>query len=315
MSDYYTKSETSSNVELDVKFETKADLSAIPTKTSELTNDSEYVTAPELSAQLAVKRDITDMRARGVPQNTNSLSWFNIKYRTTTENAYYYDEGRWESGVTTRVYATSTSQVFELQRWIESQWTSLGTFSLDSNFEATITHEGVTYSITGYVGEIVTSNELPTKTSELTNDSGFITSADIIIKRDLNDLNIYIDPMAEHTPIEVTVWHTSEISTLYTLNWVGTSWYYTDDVTSIQIYFDDYSNSYILNGSIQDMGGTTRGISKSFDLTSPFWSMDFETQYFYKIEVASIKAHIVTREYVDSRLSALEARIAALEGN
>jgi len=156
---------------------------------------------------------------------------------------------------------------------------------------------------------------IPTNTSQLSNDSGFITSADIITKRDLNDLNIYIDPMVEHTPIEVTVWHTSEISTLYTLNWDGSSWYYTDGATSIQIYFDNYSNSYILNGSIQDMGGTTHIINKSFDLTSPFWSVDFETQYFYKIEVASVKAHIVTREYVDSRLSALEARIAALEGN
>lgn len=34
VSSYYTKNETSSNVELDAKFDTKADLSAIPTKTS-----------------------------------------------------------------------------------------------------------------------------------------------------------------------------------------------------------------------------------------------------------------------------------------
>lgn len=84
--------------QLDSAISGKADLSAIPTKTSELSNDSEYVTAPELSAQLAVKRDITDMRARGVPQNNNSESWFSISDGTTTENARYYDEGRWESG-------------------------------------------------------------------------------------------------------------------------------------------------------------------------------------------------------------------------
>lgn len=63
--------------------------------------------------------------------------------------------------------ATSTSWVFELQKLIESQWLSLGTFSLDGNFEATITYEGATYSITGYVGEIVTSNQLTSQIAAL----------------------------------------------------------------------------------------------------------------------------------------------------
>ena len=167
----------------------KADLSAIPTNTSQLSNDSGFIT----SADIITKRDISDMRVKGVPQNTNTQSWFTIKYGTTTENAWYYDEGRWESGVTTRVYATSTSQVFELQRLIESQWTSLGTFSLDSNFEAAVTYDDVTYSITGYVGDIVANSDIPTKTSDLSNDSGFITSADVITKRGLYDMDVYAE--------------------------------------------------------------------------------------------------------------------------
>ena len=167
----------------------KADLSAIPTNTSQLSNDSGFIT----SADIITKRDISDMRVKGVPQNTNTQSWFTIKYGTTTENAWYYDEGRWESGVTTRVYATSTSQVFELQRLIESQWTSLGTFSLDINFEATVTYDSVTYSITGYVGDIVANSDIPTKTSDLSNDSGFITSADVITKRGLYDMDVYAE--------------------------------------------------------------------------------------------------------------------------
>lgn len=208
------------------------------------------------------------------------------------------------------------ASIFSLQKMVDEQWTDVGEFTLDSNAEATITYEGVTYSITGYIGNLVVNSELPTKTSDLTNDSGFITSADIITKRDLNDLNIYVDPVVAYTPIEVTVWHTSVISTPYTLNWNGsTSWLYTDDGTSIQIYFDNYSNNYVIAGHIQDMGGTSRIVNGSFDLAPPLWSANIETEYFYKIEVASIKAHIVTREYVDSRLSALEARIAALEDN
>lgn len=50
VSSYYTKSETSSNVELDAEFETKADLSAIPTKTSDLSNDSGFITANDIPA-------------------------------------------------------------------------------------------------------------------------------------------------------------------------------------------------------------------------------------------------------------------------
>lgn len=140
-------------------------------------------------------------------------------------------------------------------------------------------------------------------------DGRFAVDSELSAKRDLNDLNIYADPMAEHTPIEVTVWHTSSISTLYILNWDESSWYYRDDTTTLQIYFDNYSNAYVMTGTIQDMGGTSHSISKSFDLTPPFWSIDFEVPSFYKIEVASVKAHIVTREYVDAHLSALESEI------
>lgn len=71
-----------------------ANKSELPTKTSDLTNDSGFIT----SADIITKRDLSDMNVKGVPQNTNSQSWFNIKYGTTTENARYYDEGRWESG-------------------------------------------------------------------------------------------------------------------------------------------------------------------------------------------------------------------------
>lgn len=45
LSDYYTKSETSSASEINTVIETKADLSSIPTKTSELSNDSGFITS------------------------------------------------------------------------------------------------------------------------------------------------------------------------------------------------------------------------------------------------------------------------------
>lgn len=197
----------------------KADLSAIPTNTSQLSNDSGFIT----SADIITKRDISDMRVKGVPQNTNTQSWFTIKYGTTTENAWYYSEGRWESGMTTKVLATSTPQVFDLQRYIESQWTSLGTFSLDNKSEATDTYDGVTYSITGYVGDIVTSSELPTKTSDLTNDSGFITSADIPTPSYIEDaIGNKINANLSCTYIDDTAWEVTDPSNnTYTLELVG----------------------------------------------------------------------------------------------
>lgn len=44
---------------------------------------------------------------------------------------------------------------------IQGQQTNIGEFQLDSNAEAEVTYEGVTYSITGYIGDLVASNRLP----------------------------------------------------------------------------------------------------------------------------------------------------------
>lgn len=139
-----------------------ANKSELPTKTSDLTNDSGFVT----SADIITKRDLSDMTVKGVPQNTNYQSWFTIKYGTTTENAWYYDEGRWESGNTLHVLAAPAT-IYTLQKLQDGQWTNIGEFTLDNNAEATITYEGVTYSITGYVGEIVTSNQLTSQIAAL----------------------------------------------------------------------------------------------------------------------------------------------------
>lgn len=121
-----------------------------------------YATESDLSA----KRGLTDMKVKGVPENDNSASWFTIKYGTTTENAWYYDEGRWETGQTLRVLAAPAA-IFSLQKQVQEQWTNLGEFQLDSNAEAAITYEGVTYSITGYIGDLVVSNELNARLSAL----------------------------------------------------------------------------------------------------------------------------------------------------
>ena len=67
---------------------------AIPSTTSDLTNDSGFIT----SADIIAKRDLSDMTVKGVPQSANNHSWFTIKYGTTIEYAWYYLDGRWETG-------------------------------------------------------------------------------------------------------------------------------------------------------------------------------------------------------------------------
>lgn len=123
----------------------------IPTKTSDLANDSGFITASDPA--IAQKRDLFDMNVRGTP--TGNVSWFNISDGTLVENAYWYDETRWMSGMTFEVHTTSTYRVYELKKFL-NEWTSLGTFSLDNKYEATLAHDGVTYTIVGYVSELAT---------------------------------------------------------------------------------------------------------------------------------------------------------------
>ena len=57
--------------------------------------------------------------------------------------------------------------IYTLQKLQDGQWTNIGEFTLNNNAESTITYEDVTYSITGYVGEIVTSNQLTSQIAAL----------------------------------------------------------------------------------------------------------------------------------------------------
>ena len=64
-----------------------------------------------------------------------------------------------------------------------------------------------TNAIKGYstVEELANKSELPTKTSDLTNDSGFVTDTMLEQKRALSDFNVYVDPMADMTTTKFTV--------------------------------------------------------------------------------------------------------------
>ena len=112
----------------------------------------------------------------------------------------------------------------------------------------------------------ITSADVPTKTSDLTNDSGFITSADIITKRDLNDFNVYVDPMADMTTTKFTVvvsYAFDPSTPLFTVELthrggVETSWSWspTGSNQGISIAYSSVTGTYTLYYyNLQDGGG------------------------------------------------------------
>lgn len=115
------------------------------------------------------KRDVTDLLVRGNP--TGEGSWFSVNGDT-----YTYSGGVWTregSPFDAIVPGESTGAYV-----ITGGGGEVG-FSLDADYSATVSYLGTTYSIIGYVDTLAKVSEIPTKTSQLTNDSGFITSADV----------------------------------------------------------------------------------------------------------------------------------------
>ena len=162
--------------------------------------------------------------------------------------------------------------------------------------------------------------QLPTKTSDLSNDSGFITSADIITKRDFNDFNIYGDPLSsgdmkfkfkavgkneQHYVTEGIMTIDPSIPTL--------TWIWSNGSTKCKIEYTGYGiyvfiYEYLSDGENQFSGQFILPISE------PKWSCEYSDSLF-DFTIASSKGTIATQEWVLEQLSALEARIAALEGN
>lgn len=133
---------------------------------TQVSSKADLSSTVEITNALDTKRDLNDMTVKGIPPNAQQ-SRFNITDGTITNNAYWYSEGRWESGQTFAVYATLTADVYELKKYDTSEWVSVGTFSLDSNYEATITNDETTYSIIGYAGDLVVNTELSSYATKL----------------------------------------------------------------------------------------------------------------------------------------------------
>ena len=124
------------------------------------TNTTQIATTAFVQDALNGKRNLTDLLIRGNP--TGEGSWFSVN-----GNTYAYSDGSW---------INEGGSPFDSIYFDEYEGTYIITgssdveFTLDADYSASITYLGTTYTIIGYVGTIAKVSEIPTLTSQLTND-------------------------------------------------------------------------------------------------------------------------------------------------
>lgn len=140
----------------------------IPTKTSELTNNSGFV-----SPQNVLFND-TD-----VPEGSGNLSDTATAHKITTYRnglTIPYQIGNTNDGGMLRVRGTSEDNcILELSTWDDSG----GGETIQFNYYPTTSKDTPTHSVSvpKKSGTIALTSDVPTKTSQLTNDSDFVTSS------------------------------------------------------------------------------------------------------------------------------------------
>ena len=195
----------------------------IPTKTSQLTNDSDFTTQTVINTALATKADKTEVealldRVGAVPQ-TYDIEWLlnlisTSADGTATLTAEQFNEikAAYDAG---KIFVTH-SNVYSSIISIYEGTTAIGLITLSGSdivtMLAIISRNGIynaslfdnrfitQYDLTGYAK----ASDIPTKTSQLTNDSGFAKASDVPTKTSqlTNDSNFLTEiPIASGTKV------------------------------------------------------------------------------------------------------------------
>ena len=145
---------------------TKADKTDIPTSTSQLKNDSGFITASEIpsvdESKFALKSEIPDVSnfITSIPSEYITESELNEKgYLTTSE-----------------LDATLESKGYSTEEYVESGLTTLHDEIINIIIENELV---VSHALTKLNDTKADKNEIPNSTSQLKNDSGFITASEI----------------------------------------------------------------------------------------------------------------------------------------
>ena len=184
------------------------DTTTIPTKTSDLTNDSGFITSytetdPVFTASAAAGISSTDI------SNWNAKSDFSGSYNDLTDQPTIPEDKIFPINVTltSLTQGTSNKTHTEIFNAVTNGKIPIVNTSFDNTkMIAFLTHSSSEYAIFTYINQLdnavtikyaemrifnnivtltnlidkfITSTDIPTKTSDLNNDSGFITNSDI----------------------------------------------------------------------------------------------------------------------------------------
>lgn len=180
---------------------TKADISSIPTKTSDLTNDSGFITntvddlvnyPTNSSVDAAIggkqnKIDSDNKLSSDLVDDTTSANKFVTTSDITTWNNKSDFSGDYNDLTNKPTIPTLTSQLTNDSGFITNANIPTKTSDLtnDSGYITNAVNDLTNYTLTSALSSVATSGSyndlsnkptIPTKTSELTNDSGFVTN-------------------------------------------------------------------------------------------------------------------------------------------
>lgn len=148
---------------------TTADLGIIlPTKTSDLTNDSGFITSADVPTKTSdLVNDSGFITAAAIPTKTSQLT-NDSNFVVSSSLATVATTGSYTNLINKPTIPTRTGQLTN-----------------DSGFLTDV--DVSTVALTGDYSDLLNKPTIPTKTSDLDNDSGFITDADL--PTNLSDLN------------------------------------------------------------------------------------------------------------------------------
>ena len=195
---------------------------AIPTKTSQLANDSGYLTEHQSLADYYTKSQVDSsinavIDAMAVPQ-TYDIGWLMNLFSTSTDGtvtltAEQFNEIKAAADAHKifvaygQVFSSSTSYrgddtYIELTQLFGNYVSTLIISSLNGTYNVSVTSDQIIMrdELSGYAK----SSDVPTKTSQLTNDSGFANASDIPTKTSqlTNDSNFLTEiPIASGTKV------------------------------------------------------------------------------------------------------------------
>ena len=202
---------------VDSQVSSKAEISSVPTKTSDLSNDAGFITSADIhndyiedingSSISADRSFVTVTQLSGVWQLQYGVTTNTLHGQSKTNMSYFPTEPALGDNGFQLTWGIHSSEYWTLEVYTyNSSWSQTGQYDSEAATSAAtelvfpntsvqecIYEEPRIIETGKLAAQEWVEEQLPTKISDLSNDVGFITSADIITKRGLYDMNVYAE--------------------------------------------------------------------------------------------------------------------------